>query len=127
MTQDFYVAFGLGEDDRHITTIDADGVALSAIQALAEENAELRGRVDDLEAEMDRLRALISESASPAKSRAVDFLLPGSGLAAAQSGYRVSWWTVDGGGGRLESASGYALLGPVATSGTTVGMVTLWP
>lgn len=35
------------------------------------------------------------------------------GLAAAQSGYRVDWWTVDGGGGRLESASGYALLGTV--------------
>lgn len=33
------------------------------------------------------------------------------GLAAAQSGYRVSWWTVDGGGGRLEGATGYALLG----------------
>ena len=34
MAQDFYAAFGLGEDDRHITTVDADGVALAAIQGL---------------------------------------------------------------------------------------------
>jgi hypothetical protein len=33
-----------------------------------------------------------------------------AGLASAQSGYRVSWWTVDGGGGRLSSGS-YAALG----------------
>jgi hypothetical protein len=31
MAQDFYAAFGVGEDDRHITTIDADGVAFAAI------------------------------------------------------------------------------------------------
>jgi hypothetical protein len=32
--QDFHAAFGVGEDDRHISTVDADGVALAAIQAL---------------------------------------------------------------------------------------------
>ena len=42
----------------------------------------------------------------------VALLLAGAvGLASAQSGYRVSWWTVDGGGGRLSSDGGYALLG----------------
>jgi hypothetical protein len=34
MAQDFYTLFGLGEDDQHITTVDADGVALAAIQGL---------------------------------------------------------------------------------------------
>jgi hypothetical protein len=34
MAQDFYAAFGIGEDDKTITTIDADGVALAAIQGL---------------------------------------------------------------------------------------------
>ena len=34
MAQDFHAAFGMGESDRHITTIDADGVALAAIQGL---------------------------------------------------------------------------------------------
>ncbi|UFP94464.1 tail fiber domain-containing protein [Gloeobacter morelensis] len=32
--QDFAAAFEFGEDDRHINTVDADGVALSALQGL---------------------------------------------------------------------------------------------
>jgi hypothetical protein len=42
MAQDFYAAFGVGEDDKHITAIDEDGVALAAIKALHAENAQLR-------------------------------------------------------------------------------------
>ncbi len=53
--QDFRAAFGLGEDDRHISTVDADGVALAAIQALHQENRELKARLQALEA---RLAAL---------------------------------------------------------------------
>lgn len=34
MAQDFNAAFQLGESDRAITTVDADGVALAAIQGL---------------------------------------------------------------------------------------------
>jgi len=34
MAQDFYAAFGLGEDPRHISTVDADGIALAGIQGL---------------------------------------------------------------------------------------------
>jgi hypothetical protein len=34
MAQDFHAAFGLGPDERHIATVDADGVALAAIQGL---------------------------------------------------------------------------------------------
>jgi len=34
MAQDFSAAFGVGEDDTHINTVDADGVALAAIQGL---------------------------------------------------------------------------------------------
>jgi hypothetical protein len=44
--QDFYSAFGLGQDDHHIIIIDAEGVALAAIQGLNQkmdsENAALR-------------------------------------------------------------------------------------
>jgi len=42
MAQDFYAAFKVGEDDRHITSIDEDGVALAAIKALHAENAVIR-------------------------------------------------------------------------------------
>lgn len=41
VAQDFQAAFGLG-DNTTINTLDADGVAFAAIQALAEENERLR-------------------------------------------------------------------------------------
>jgi hypothetical protein len=70
--QDFYAAFGLGEDEFHISTADADGVALAAIQALYErslaleaENAALRGRLDDLEARVAALEQAVGASRSP--------------------------------------------------------------
>src|SRR5690348_4374220 len=34
MAQDFHTAFGVGEDDTHINMVDANGVALAAIQGL---------------------------------------------------------------------------------------------
>jgi hypothetical protein len=42
VAQDFHAAFGLGSDDKHIATVDADGVALAAIQALKAENDALK-------------------------------------------------------------------------------------
>jgi hypothetical protein len=55
MAQDFYAAFNVGEDDTHIATIDADGVALAAIQGLHQENQELKSQISSLES---RLAAL---------------------------------------------------------------------
>jgi hypothetical protein len=66
MAQDFHAAFGLGSDDKHIATVDADGVALAAIQGLNQklteelqrrdaENAELRERLAALEQLMAKL------------------------------------------------------------------------
>lgn len=49
MAQDFHAAFGVGEDERRIATVDADGVALAAIQALKRDNDRLRARVEALE------------------------------------------------------------------------------
>jgi hypothetical protein len=55
MAQDFYAAFAVGPDDKHITTVDEGGVALAAIQGLKHEldetqaeNAALKKSVADL-------------------------------------------------------------------------------
>jgi hypothetical protein len=61
VAQDFHAAFGLGESERHISTIDADGVALAAIQgayALLQEKEE---RMQRLEHENGALREEIKE------------------------------------------------------------------
>jgi hypothetical protein len=63
MAQDFYAAFKLGQDERHIAPLDANGVALAAIQELhqlvqekdveirqlQQQNAELEARLAALE------------------------------------------------------------------------------
>ena len=53
MAQDFAAAFGLGTDDKTINPLDANGVALAAIQALYEEVRVLRKRLEELEARKD--------------------------------------------------------------------------
>jgi hypothetical protein len=53
--QDFYAAFGLGDSDKAISTLDADGVALTAIQGLYELVQEKDGQIAALEAEVSTL------------------------------------------------------------------------
>ncbi len=55
--QDFAAAFDLGATTTGIASVDADGVALAAIQALAEENVVLRAQVAVLEARIKTLEA----------------------------------------------------------------------
>jgi hypothetical protein len=61
MAQDFHAAFGLnGSDDKHIATVDEEGVALAAIQGLNEkvENGKLKTetQMGQLEAENANLK-----------------------------------------------------------------------
>ncbi|MDQ6631806.1 MAG: tail fiber domain-containing protein [Verrucomicrobiota bacterium] len=53
MAQDFYAAFGVGPDDKHIATVDADGVALAAIQGL---NEKLNDKLKEKDSEIDLLK-----------------------------------------------------------------------
>lgn len=57
MAQDFRAAFGLGTDSTSIATVDADGVALAAAQALEARTREQNTRLDALQAENTELRA----------------------------------------------------------------------
>ncbi len=73
MAQDFYAAFHVGADDRHIATIDEDGVALAAIKALHAENRALRTRVanDEFQHARDRMLHARDEARLSALERAV--------------------------------------------------------
>ncbi len=53
MAQDFADRFGLSDDDRTIHPIDSSGVALAAIQALAEQVEALQEEVAILKANAD--------------------------------------------------------------------------
>ena len=69
MAQDFYAAFGLGQDEHYIGSVDADGVALASIQglyqlvqekdakiaALEKQNTDQEKRLDDFEARLASL------------------------------------------------------------------------
>ena len=55
MAQDFKASFDLGATDKSIFTVDADGVALAAIQALTAENKALKQRLNRLERRLTRL------------------------------------------------------------------------
>jgi len=65
MAQDFYAAFGLGEDERRLSTVDVDGIALAAIKELKQQkDAEIKAlketigrlvhRLDELEGKIGR-------------------------------------------------------------------------
>jgi hypothetical protein len=57
MAQDFHAAFGLGNDDVTISTVDEGGVALAAAKALEARSRAQQARIDALEHENADLRA----------------------------------------------------------------------
>lgn len=78
MAQDFHAAFGLGESNLLINTVDIDGVNMAAVQALTartdalraenealrQENAGQAAEIADLRARMERLEALMAGQGS---------------------------------------------------------------
>lgn len=61
MAQDFYATFGVGEDERHITNVDSEGVALAAIQGLYRIIKDKDGRIEALQQELEKLKQTIEE------------------------------------------------------------------
>jgi len=78
MAQDFYTAFGLGQDEHYIGSVDADGVALASIQGLYQivqekdariyelqaQNADQEKRLNDLETRLTNLEDRSDQSGS---------------------------------------------------------------
>jgi len=73
MAQDFYAAFGVGSDDKHIATVDAEGVALAAIQGLnqklEEEMKAKDAKIATLESRLADLEKLFSALANKGPSQ----------------------------------------------------------
>ena len=69
MAQDFAAAFNVGEDDKHITTIDADGVSLAAIQGLYQIVQEKDRRISQLEAELKTQNATLVRMSTDFEAR----------------------------------------------------------
>jgi hypothetical protein len=70
--QDFYAAFGLGADDRHIASLDSSGVALAAVQglyarlqALEVENDSLKQQLEDQETRLAALEEAVGSATLP--------------------------------------------------------------
>jgi len=61
MAQDFFAAFGLGSDDKHINLIDEGGVALAAIQELYKNNISKDQQINDLKKQVNDLKAAGAE------------------------------------------------------------------
>jgi hypothetical protein len=95
VAEDFYAAFGLGEGEAQISTVDADGVALAAIQGLhqllQEKDAQMAAQqeqIDDLETRLAALEGAL-DSAADTKGASTtsprpfqSSLLPGAGILA---------------------------------------------
>jgi hypothetical protein len=103
--QDFYSAFGLGEDDKHVSTLDADGVALAGVQRLYEisreqavrienleaENATQQAQIDSLEARLATLEVREGRNSSPARLPAGWLILGGGVVGVGMVAGRRAW------------------------------------
>jgi hypothetical protein len=63
VAQDFYAAFGVGEDNVTISTIDADGVALAGLKGAYQLIQEKDAQIASLEARVAALEALVAQLA----------------------------------------------------------------
>jgi len=78
MAQDWYAAFGLGEGNTTISAVDADGVALAAIQGLYTVVQEKEDRIVALEARLAAVEA--GETAAGADGQLLLGLALGAGI-----------------------------------------------
>lgn len=84
MAQDFRDAFALGRDEKHITTVDADGVALAAIQGLNQLVQDQRRALDELREKNLRLEQRLAERLSALEKQVSEGRAPAGTLQSSQ-------------------------------------------
>jgi hypothetical protein len=62
MAEDFYASFALGADDKHIASLDGNGVALAAIQGLYRLVKEQRALIKGQQTEIERIRGVMAQA-----------------------------------------------------------------
>ncbi|HXC99090.1 MAG TPA: tail fiber domain-containing protein [Verrucomicrobiae bacterium] len=70
MAQDFYAAFNVGPDDKHITTVDEGGVALAAIQGLNEKLKEKDVEIQKLKSQNESFEKRLADLEQMVKTSA---------------------------------------------------------
>jgi hypothetical protein len=108
VAQDFYAAFKVGEDDKFISTVDADGVALASIQGLYQivqekdnEISNLKSQMSKQQAEMDEMKTRLSALEARAGSNSASSVFGGWNLLPlALAGLAVGFVASRRGGGR---------------------------
>jgi len=92
--QDFYAAFGVGEDDRHIASLDAAGVCLAGIQGLHRLSQEQAARIEALEAE----NAMLDQRVRAAEQRMGELEARLTALESSGAAEPVPWGLLGGAG-----------------------------
>jgi len=89
MAQDFYAAFHLGGSDTGIATIDADGVALAAIQGLnallTEKDGQLTALRDEKDREIGELRAELAAQKTESTAQKTEIVMQKARIASLES------------------------------------------
>ena len=61
VSQDFSRVFGLGNDERAISTLDEVGISLAAIQELYRKAVAQETEIEDLKAQIEELKSLVEK------------------------------------------------------------------
>lgn len=67
MKSSAYAAFNLGNTDSGIFTVDETGVALAAVQGLKKDADAKDAKIEELQRQVDELRALIQKISTQGK------------------------------------------------------------
>jgi hypothetical protein len=76
MAQDFYGSYGVGKDDKHLSALDVNGVALASIQELNRIVEEKDSQIADLEADVSSLNQRLHQLEGSQSRVTLNLILP---------------------------------------------------